>query len=289
VGDRQRKLGCLKGFTVKKKIISVVIPTFNRVAETKRAIESVQSKYPDLVEVVVVDDGGSTTYRYDDPCNRSGIDVRVLRRERNSGAGISRMFGVAAANGSLIAFLDSDDEYSPGWLDAILMDFMHGADRGGRQIIYVGQTQGGAGLYVRALDLIARGPFLSSLSWARLISVFFNPFYTPSIAMTRDICMFHRELRYCEDYFTNVMATFSCQRVVILDTLASKLGRMPNSGGGLSNARRKMFLGELRVRIDLLRSNKTSFFYKPLIVLGVGYQMVRTVLKLNIFLRRKSG
>ncbi|MGX1740232.1 glycosyltransferase family 2 protein [Bosea sp. NPDC055353] len=96
--------------------VSVVIPMFNRVATIRHAIDSALSQSFRDIEVIVVDDASrdesvATVAAIDDP------RLRLLRRERNGGASAARNDGIAAARGSLIAFLDSDDEWFPRKLE----------------------------------------------------------------------------------------------------------------------------------------------------------------------------
>ncbi|GAA1962049.1 glycosyltransferase family 2 protein [Agromyces allii] len=99
-------------------LISVVIPTFNRGHLLDRAIDSVLSQTYRELELIVVDDGST-----DD----TGVVVERRRDERvsyirqdNAGAPSARNRGVAVAKGAWIAFLDSDDEWDPELLEAIL-------------------------------------------------------------------------------------------------------------------------------------------------------------------------
>lgn len=96
--------------------VSVVIPMFNRAATIRRAVESALAQSFVDIEVVVVDDASSDASAaivtaIDDP------RLRLLRRERNGGASAARNAGVAASSGSLVAFLDSDDEWFPRKLE----------------------------------------------------------------------------------------------------------------------------------------------------------------------------
>ena len=87
-------------------MISVVIPTFNRRAFLKKAIESVLSQsYQDL-ELIVVDDGSE-----DDTSEVvTGFDsgIRYIKQE-NKGPASARNLGIKNSKGDFITFLDSDD------------------------------------------------------------------------------------------------------------------------------------------------------------------------------------
>ena len=96
------------------KLISVVIPTFNRKALTDRAVESVTSSRPDLFEVIVVDDCSTISHAYDRTVNSCGVSAFTFRTATNAGPGIARKLGVEKSKGSIIAFLE--DRRPHRWL-----------------------------------------------------------------------------------------------------------------------------------------------------------------------------
>ena len=100
-------------------LLSVVIPTWNRAHVVCESIESALSQRAGQVEVIVVDDG-STDDTADLLARRFGSSIYLLRRSRRRGAGAARNVGARLASGELIAFLDSDDIWLPGKLDAEL-------------------------------------------------------------------------------------------------------------------------------------------------------------------------
>src|SRR5689334_11510109 len=94
-------------------MLSVIIPTFNRVRCLARAIDSALTQsYRDL-EVIVIDDG-STDQTPELMACRYGRDARVLYlRQENAGVSSARNAGMACAQGEYIALLDSDDCWKP--------------------------------------------------------------------------------------------------------------------------------------------------------------------------------
>ena len=87
-------------------MISVVIPTFNRSAFLKKAIESVLSQGYQDFELIVVDDGSE-----DDTSEVvTGFDSGIKYiKQKNKGPGAARNLGIKNSKGEFIAFLDSDD------------------------------------------------------------------------------------------------------------------------------------------------------------------------------------
>jgi len=97
-------------------LVTVVIPTHNRTAFLRDAIESVRRQSFTNIEILIVDDASVpplTEVLADAP----GGEVRVIRHSDNRGPGESRRTGVAAARGDYIAFLDDDDVFDPRLLE----------------------------------------------------------------------------------------------------------------------------------------------------------------------------
>jgi glycosyltransferase involved in cell wall biosynthesis len=102
--------------------VSVVIPTYNRAARVRRAIDSVLAQTVPDVEVIVVDDGSSD--ETPQVLAAFGSRIRVLR-QANRGVSAARNAGIALARGRWVALLDSDDEWLPeklerqlGWVES---------------------------------------------------------------------------------------------------------------------------------------------------------------------------
>ena len=105
--------------------VSVVVAMFERRDKTVRCAESLAAQTIDRAEIIFVDDGSEdgTPDAVDAVAARSRLPMRVIRNERNLGANASRNRGVAAATAPLVAFLDSDCEASPDWLERLVEPF----------------------------------------------------------------------------------------------------------------------------------------------------------------------
>lgn len=102
--------------------VTVVIPTHNRPVLMQRALESVlDQKYAGEIEVIVVFDACEP---FDPPVvvpPRRG--VRTVANERTRGLAGARNTGILAASHEFVAFLDDDDHWLPGKLDAQMPRF----------------------------------------------------------------------------------------------------------------------------------------------------------------------
>ncbi len=94
--------------------ISVVIPTHNRSEMVVRAVKSVLRDCRAGDEVIVVDDGSIDSTKQ--KLNQFGNRILYFR-VRHGGAGKARNFGIRQAKNPLVAFLDSDDEFTPGGIE----------------------------------------------------------------------------------------------------------------------------------------------------------------------------
>jgi len=95
-------------------LVSIVIPTFNRSALLKEAIQSVLEQSYRPIELVIVDDGSTDDtllmlYRLRSRITELGITLSVLASEQNMGCGASLAIGFDCAKGEFISYLGSDD------------------------------------------------------------------------------------------------------------------------------------------------------------------------------------
>jgi glycosyltransferase involved in cell wall biosynthesis len=119
--------------------ISVVIPSYNRSALLKRAIDSVLTQTVRPREVIVVDDGSTDSTR--ELCAGYGNQIEYVW-QKNAGASVARNAGVIRASSDWIAFLDSDDYWRPFHL--------------GTMAKAIEQTVGEAGFYFSDMQMSER-------------------------------------------------------------------------------------------------------------------------------------
>lgn len=93
--------------------ISVIIPVFNKAKFLRKCIDSVLASDFKDYEIICIDDcstDGSSDILRD--IQKTVAKIKVINKEENSGAGISRNNGLRIASGKYVFFLDADD-----WVD----------------------------------------------------------------------------------------------------------------------------------------------------------------------------
>jgi glycosyltransferase involved in cell wall biosynthesis len=105
-----------------KPLVSVILPTHNRVATLARAIRSVLDQTFKDIELIIVDDG-STDGTSDLLRGYIGRDdIKIVASTRRGAAG-ARNLGASLARGCYLAFQDSDDEWVPDKLERSVAAF----------------------------------------------------------------------------------------------------------------------------------------------------------------------
>jgi len=112
-----------------RPLISVVIPTFNRMRQVQAALRSVLAQTYPRYEVIIVDDGstdgtGQALQTLISQEERNGKRIRCFF-QTNQGQSVARNVGIKEARGELIAFLDSDDVWLPDKLECQLRALEH--------------------------------------------------------------------------------------------------------------------------------------------------------------------
>jgi glycosyltransferase involved in cell wall biosynthesis len=93
-------------------LVTVYIPTYNRVELLKRAVESVRQQTYQNLEIIIVDDCSKDgTHEYLEEINKKDSRVRYFIKDQNSGACVSRNIAIEKAKGEYITGLDDDDYF----------------------------------------------------------------------------------------------------------------------------------------------------------------------------------
>jgi O-antigen/teichoic acid export membrane protein/GT2 family glycosyltransferase len=110
----------------RSKLVSVIVPTFNRAYCLGRTLDSALAQSHRSLEIIVVDDGSTDATRalVEDYSSRDPR-VRYIFQE-NRGVSAARNRGIRTAQGEYVALLDSDDVWVPWKLQAQVacLDFL---------------------------------------------------------------------------------------------------------------------------------------------------------------------
>jgi len=100
------------------ELVSVIMPVYNAETWLQRAIESVLAQSHAHLELLAVDDGSRDRSPVVlEAYAAADARVHVVRQPANGGVAAARNAGIAAANGSYVAFLDADDWWHPAKLE----------------------------------------------------------------------------------------------------------------------------------------------------------------------------
>lgn len=98
--------------------VSVIMPTYNRVAEIKESIRSVLDQSFKDFELVIVNDGGTDAVK--EVVDSFGSPkIKYYKLKQNKGLSGALNEGILRAEGKYIAYLDDDDIYYPDHLSCL--------------------------------------------------------------------------------------------------------------------------------------------------------------------------
>ena len=163
---------------IKRPIVSVIIPTFNRGQFIGAAIQSVINQTYDQFEIIVVDDG--LTDHTSEIINSLGSDIKYIY-QTNQGRSKARNVALGIATGKYIAFLDSDDLYLPNKLQL--------------QVNYLDSHPEIGMVYTSAYCMDDNGDFLREIYDARISGRIYNQiaFFVP-VTIALPTVMVRREV-----------------------------------------------------------------------------------------------
>jgi glycosyltransferase involved in cell wall biosynthesis len=111
-----------RSINLKPPKVSVVICCFNREKCIERAMQSVLNQTFLDFEIIVVDDcsvDNSTKVIAKIKAENINSEIKLVSTKKNSGQVAARALGASLATGEILTFLDSDDVYSPSFLEEL--------------------------------------------------------------------------------------------------------------------------------------------------------------------------
>lgn len=144
--------------------VSVVMPTYNRAKEIPRSIRSVLSQSFSDLELIIVDD--ASTDNTDEIISKF-VDSRI-RYEKltsNVGGAEARNVGIRLARAEIVAFQDSDDEWTCSKLEDALRAFESDADVGAVFSKFIQVWPGGCRMMPVGIYQLIESDIYTSLLW----------------------------------------------------------------------------------------------------------------------------
>lgn len=104
------------------KIVSVIIPFYNRLDLLNVAMNSVMEQTYRPIELILVDDNSNEKFDENIVSKNSNkhFIIRLIKNRKNMGPGLSRESGRILAKGQYYAYLDSDDFWNKDFLQKLI-------------------------------------------------------------------------------------------------------------------------------------------------------------------------
>lgn len=227
--------------------VSVIVPCFNSEHTLSRAIQSVLNQTLQPHEIIIVDDGSTSTTHLDKyllPIYHIS-NIKIIKLNKNMGASHARNVGISASNSSYIAFLDADDCWHPRKIEiqfSFTVNLGHKISAH-RYIPNLSQKNLTAGRIIKC----------STISYRKLL--FKNYLATPTVmALKSDFILFDEVLHRMEDHKCWIENTLHHPALFIEASLAGGF-KQPLGASGLSKNIPAMHESAMKV-FQLLKEDK---------------------------------
>lgn len=246
-------------------LISVMIPSFNRMTLLKETLDSVMNAYQEWMEVVVVDDASDKEHPEQVIAGYGDNRIELMINEKNLGQINNLNRCIALARGEWIHLLHSDDIVLPDFYSAMRKAILQFPESGAifcrhqcidseKQLIRISE---------KWLDRAGLIP-----DWQEKIAIR-QCIQTPSIIVKKEVYMqsggFNQDLSGCEDWEMWHRITQQHDVVFLPDILCQyRESLMSNSGDAYHSGR---FISDLQTAIQLIYAQHGNYdWYKRSIV-----------------------
>lgn len=175
-------------------LVSVIIPFFNRIEVTHRAVSSIFAQTYSNIEIIVVNDASTEDDSILVRLFSTSTNLTYIKLHKNVGPGEARNLGISSAKGEYIAFLDSDDTWEEGKLEIQIDQMLRNGWPFSHTSYYRHDTRNGQIKMVRSG---LRHYMFPWLAFRCLIA-------TPTVVLDRSLlcdCSFRTDIRFAEDTF----------------------------------------------------------------------------------------
>ena len=110
------------GLLKSRHLVTVVMPTWNRLEQTKKAVKSIETQTYTDYEVIIIDDY-SDPWIFDDlkETYKNNKKIKVIGNYKEKGVSNARNCGLECAKGEIIAYLDSDNIWEKDYLENMVL------------------------------------------------------------------------------------------------------------------------------------------------------------------------
>lgn len=208
-----------------KPYISVIIPVYNAEKYIEQTLSSLLKQTFQNFEVICVNDcSKDNSLALLKAFEEKDARIKCIDLKANSGAGQARNYGIGAANGEYIAFIDADDAVEPDMFEKALA-----ATDGGRisQVVWgaVEEYYNADGKLVRSVPIIPQKCVCTEkkdiaeaalqLENQTLFGYLWNSIYKTDIIKKNNLRM--RDSIFYEDYFFNLDFLKASDSLAVID------------------------------------------------------------------------
>lgn len=250
--------------------ITVITPVYNREKEISRMLDSILNLEEYFPSHVYIMDDASTDKTvevcesYIEIFKRNNIVLKIFKSETNHGPSYQRNKGWDNTRTEFIALLDSDDI----WLKYKLIKFNY--DNNLFNIDFWSSS------FTPTHLKIDKNKTFTLPFFKQLIQ---NHVTCSTAIIRRSIdCRFDVSMKHCEDFnlFNELAYKY---KLYYNPSVLTRLGRVPNSTGGLSSNLIKMRLGELKSYINITKYNKYFIIILPFAIIFSIIKHIRIIYK----------
>lgn len=244
------------------KLVSVIIPFFNRLDLLKASLKSVIDQTYKPIELILVDDFSSESFDETiiNKYNTKDFRIKLIRNEKNLGPGLSREVGRLIAKGDFLAYLDSDDFWHRLFLEKLVIHL---------------ETDKNAGMaYSKTLLIRNTGNFLrnkNDKSYDSIIPVLFDVHGRP---WATGACLWKREMvnkignwtdsRIWEDYEYDVRAAIINNHIIHVPEVLFYVNMDSKQKISLVKNTKKMIIDKANSILNIAKHLRGSKYFKDL-------------------------
>jgi glycosyltransferase involved in cell wall biosynthesis len=271
----------------KDKLVSVIIPFYNRLDLLLSSVKSVADQSYRPIEMILIDDHSSDLFdlKMLDGFVSTDMKIKLIRNDKNLGPGTSREAGRLNAKGDYIAYLDSDDFWHKNFLEKLVGSLEENPEV--------------AMAYSKTLLIRSTGNYLRNKNdkqFERIIPVIFDVHGRPWATSS---CVWRRETinkigpwsgaRIWEDYEYDVRAAICNNKIIHVPEVLFYMNMESKQKISMGKNTKSMIAEKAKSILSIARHLRKSSYFKDLeIKKRVVYYLLTSCAALSDFSADKS-